>query len=49
MSCTLSLYCNVQAIMETDNGRDYLSHVSFKKNHSKNRHQVIRDLRKSSK
>ena len=46
MSCTLSLYCNVQAIMETSKGRDYLSHVSCKKNRSKNRHQVIRELRK---
>lgn len=38
-----------QAIMETANGRDYWIHVSCKKNRSKNRHQVIRDLRKSSK
>lgn len=35
-----------QAIMETANGRDYWIHVSCKKNRSKNRHQVIRDLRK---
>ena len=38
-----------QAIMETANGRDYWIHVSCKKNRSKNRHQAIRDLRKSSK
>lgn len=38
-----------QAIMETANGRDYWIHVSCKKNRSKNRHQVIRELRKSSK
>lgn len=49
MSCTLSLACNAQAIMETSTGRDYLSHVSCKKNRSKNRHQVICDLRKSRK
>lgn len=36
-----------QAIMETANGRDYWIHVSCKKNRSKNRHQVIRDLRKN--
>ena len=35
-----------QTIMETANGRDYWIHVSCKKNRSKNRHQVIRDLRK---
>lgn len=46
MSCTLSLPCNVQAIMETSTGRDYWIHVSCKKNSSKNRHQVIRGLRK---
>lgn len=46
MSCTLSLARNVQAIMETSNGRDYWIHVSCKKNSSKNRHQVIRELRK---
>lgn len=38
-----------QLTMETSNGRDYWIHVSSKKNLSKNRHQVIRDLRKSSK
>lgn len=46
MSCTQSLACNVQAIMETSTGRDYWIHVSCKKNRSKNRHQVIRELRK---
>lgn len=35
-----------QLIMETSNGRDYWIHVSCRKNKSKNRHQVIRDLRK---
>lgn len=46
MSCTLSLVRNVQAIIETSNRRDYWIHVSCKKNNSKNRHQVIRELRK---
>ena len=46
MSCPLSLACNVQTIMETSNGRDYWIHVSYKKNCSKNRQQVIRELRK---
>ena len=46
MSCTQSLACNVQAIMETSTGRDCCIHVSCKKNRSKNRHQVIRELRK---
>lgn len=36
-----------QLILETENGRDYWIHVSCKKNRSKNRHQVIRELRKS--
>ena len=35
-----------QLILETSNGRDYWIHVSCRKNKSKNRHQVIRDLRK---
>ena len=38
-----------QLILETSNGRDYWIHISCKKNRSKNRHQVIRELRKSSK
>ena len=33
-----------QLIMETSNGRDYWIHVSCRKNKSKNRHQVIRNL-----
>lgn len=37
-----------QAIMESENGRDYWIHVSCKGNRTKNRHQVIRDLRKKS-
>lgn len=35
-----------QLILETANGRDYWIHISCKKNRSKNRHQVIRELRK---
>ncbi len=35
-----------QLIMETSNGRDYRIHISCKKNRSKNRHQVIRELKK---
>lgn len=35
-----------QLILETKDGRDYHIHVSCKKNRSKNRHQVIRELRK---
>lgn len=35
-----------QLIMETSNGRDYWIHVNCRKNKSKNRHQVISDLRK---
>ncbi len=35
-----------QAIIETSNGKDFWIHVSCRKNKSKNRHQVIRDLRK---
>ena len=37
-----------QLILETANGRDYWIHISCKKNRSKNRHQVIRELRKKS-
>lgn len=40
-------HCNFdQLILETSNGRDYWIHVSCRKNKSKNRHQVIRDMRK---
>ena len=35
-----------QLILETENGRDYWIHISCKKNRSKNRHQVIRELKK---
>ena len=35
-----------QLILETENGRDYWIHVSCKKNRSKNRHQVIENLKK---
>lgn len=35
-----------QLILETENGRDYWIHISCKKNRSRNRHQVIRELRK---
>lgn len=35
-----------QLILETTDGRDFWIHVSCKKNRSKNRHQVIRELRK---
>lgn len=37
-----------QLILETANGRDYWIHISCKKNRSKNRHEVIRYLRKTS-
>lgn len=37
-----------QLILETENGRDYWIHISCKKNRSKNRHQVIRELRKGA-
>lgn len=37
-----------QIILETVNGRDYWIHISCKKNRSKNRHQVIRELHKSA-
>ena len=33
-----------QAIIETSNGQDFGIHVSCRKNKSKNRHQVIRNL-----
>lgn len=35
-----------QLIMETSNGKDYWIHVSCRKNRHKNRHQVIRYLKK---
>lgn len=35
-----------QLILETENGRDYWIHISCKMNRSKNRHQVIRYMRK---
>ena len=35
-----------QLILETANGKDYWIHVSCRKNRKKNRHQVIRYLRK---
>ncbi len=35
-----------QLIMETSNGKDYWIHVSCRKNRKKNRHQVIRYLKK---
>ena len=35
-----------QLILETANGKDYWIHVSCRKNRHKNRHQVIRYLRK---
>ena len=35
-----------QLILETSNGKDYWIHVSCRKNHKKNRHQVIRYLKK---
>lgn len=38
-----------QLILETENGRDYWIHISCKKNRSKNRHQVFRDMCKHSK
>lgn len=38
-----------QLILETANGKDYWIHISCRKNKSKNRHQVIRELHKSSK
>ena len=37
-----------QLILETANGRDYWIHISCKKNRSKNRHQVIRELTSTS-
>lgn len=33
-----------QAIIETSNGKDFWIHVSCRKNKSKNRHQMIRNL-----
>lgn len=35
-----------QLIIETSNGRDYWIHVSYRKNKSKNRHQVLRLTKK---
>lgn len=37
-----------QLILETVNGRDFWIHISCKKNRSKNRHQVIRELHKGA-
>ena len=35
-----------QLILETSNGKDFWIHVSYRKNRKKNRHQVIRYLKK---
>ena len=43
----IELHCDFdQLIMETANGKDFWIHVSCRKNRRKNRHQVIRYLKK---